>query len=111
VVGAKARVWPLGKYAYRSSIRGETGEIFQPEVASRYANKVVGHFLLALLYTVLAITLADFHPHWHLIRPPPGTVFTPPEPPILHPITRQRRRDQETERRAHRRANERIQVA
>lgn len=34
-------------------------------------------------------------------------MFAPPLPPILDPISRQRRRDQEAEQRAHRRANDR----
>lgn len=29
------------------------------------------------LLIILAITPADFHPHWHLDRPTPGTEFNP----------------------------------
>jgi hypothetical protein len=58
-----------------------------------------------------AITPIDFHPHWHINRPLPGFEYVPPPPIILDPISRQLRRTEEAERRAHVRAHNRIRVA
>jgi hypothetical protein len=60
---------------------------------------------------VVAFTAIDFHPHWHIIRPPLGYEYQPPPPLILDPITRHRRRTEEAERRAHERANNRLRIA
>jgi len=54
-----------------------------------------------------AITLYDFHPHWHILKPLPGFSYTPPPPPILDPYTRAHRRTIEAERRAHNRTHQR----
>jgi hypothetical protein len=59
----------------------------------------------------IAIVPIDFHPHWHINRPPPGFEYIPPPPIILDPISRQLRRTQEAERRAHVRANNRLRIA
>ena len=53
----------------------------------------------------------DFHPHWHWFKPPPGAELVAPEPPILDPETRQRRRTEETSRRAHARQHDAIRRA
>jgi len=57
------------------------------------------------------ITPIDFHPHWHIKRPPPGYEYTPPSRIILDPISRSRRRNKEAERRAHVRTNNRLRIA
>jgi hypothetical protein len=67
---------------------------------------VTSSFLIALI----AITLIDFHPHWHINRPPPGFKYTPPPLLILDPASRFLRCTQEAERRAHIQANNRLQI-
>jgi len=42
----------------------------------------------------------DFHPYWHWYKPPPGSEIVPPQPPILDPEVRDRRRTQLAEQRA-----------
>lgn len=59
----------------------------------------------------IAVVPIDFHPHWHISRPPPDFEYAPPPPIILDPIARHLRRTQEAERRAHARANNRLRVA
>ena len=54
---------------------------------------------------------SDFHPHWHINRPLSDIEYVPPTPVILDPIDRHLRRTQETERRAHARANNRLRLA
>ena len=49
----------------------------------------------------------DFHPHWHIVRPPLSFEYVPPPPPILDPIERAVRRSRDTERRAHQVINRR----
>ena len=60
---------------------------------------------------MLVIMPHDFHPFWHITRPAPGNEYQAPPLPILDPITLSRRRAQETDRRAHLRANMRLRVA
>ena len=64
----------------------------------------------SLLIALIAITLIDFHPHWHINRPPPGFEYIPP-PLILDPVSRFLRCTQEAERQAHVRANNRLRIA
>jgi hypothetical protein len=66
-------------------------------------------FKLTNLYIVF--TSHDFHPYWHIYRPPPGFAYERPPRPILDPITRQQRRSEEAERRAHARAHDRRRTA
>jgi MULE transposase domain len=54
---------------------------------------------------------SDFHPHWHWEKPLPGAEPVAPEPPILDPETRQRRRTQEANRRAHQRQHAAVRRA
>jgi hypothetical protein len=58
---------------------------------------------------MIAIVHIDFHPHWHINRPSPSFEYIPP-PIILDLISRQLRRTQETERRAHVQANNRLRI-
>jgi len=69
------------------------------------------HIIKERLAAGQAIVPVDFHPHWHIQRPLPGFEYVPPPPIILDPISRQRRRTAEAERRAHERANNRLRTA
>jgi hypothetical protein len=60
--------------------------------------------------THITIVPIDFHPYWHINRPPPGFEYIPPPPIILDPISRQLCYTQEAERRAHVRANNRLRI-
>jgi len=69
------------------------------------------HIIQRRLERLEAILPSDFHPHWHINRPPIGTEWRATSPPILNPRTRIVRRNEEAERRAHIRANQRIRTA
>jgi hypothetical protein len=69
------------------------------------------HIIKSRIQDTLRIQPLDFHPHWHWIKPLPGTKLAAPQPPILDPITRQRRRVEETAQRAHQRHHATIRRA
>lgn len=69
------------------------------------------HMIKERLSQSQPITSNDFHPHWHINRPPIGFQSTTIQPPILDPLTRQQRRNNEAARRAHQRAFNRQRVA
>lgn len=69
------------------------------------------HMIKARLAEGGRIQPIDFHPHWHWFRPPPGLEPIVPPRPILDPETRQRRRTEETERRAQARQHARVRTA
>jgi hypothetical protein len=69
------------------------------------------HMIKARLAGGGRIQPMDFHPHWHWFRPLPGSEPIVPPQPILDPETRQRRRTEETERRAQARQYARVRRA
>jgi len=69
------------------------------------------HTIKAKLANGDIIQPLDFHPFYHYYRPPPGAAPIVFAPSILDPTNRQRRRSEETERRAHTRQYNRLRTA
>ena len=69
------------------------------------------HMIRIKVFNKEIIQPLDFHPFYHYYRPPPGAEPVIFEPPILDPVSRQRRHAFEVERRAHARQNHRLYIA
>lgn len=85
-----------------------------PTCSKTYYNSIgipCWHMIKARLAEGGRIQPLDFHPHWHWVKPLLGA--QPIELPlaILDPQTRQRRRTEETNRRAQERAHRRVRLA
>jgi hypothetical protein len=100
-------------YVKREQDRLQDGTISAICSGSYYRSMGVlcWHMIKECLANGVQIGPLHFHPHYHWLRPPPGAEPVAFDPPILDPETRQRRRSEETERRAQIRAHARVRRA
>ncbi|KAI1000013.1 hypothetical protein K3495_g8182, partial [Podosphaera aphanis] len=100
------------KYARNEELRTRYG---QSSICTGTFNKSIGmpcwHIIQERMSQNRGLMINDFHQHWRFVRLQPTYQQLIPDPPILDPVIWQQRRTEESGRRAHARAHNRLQAA